>query len=162
MKRISVVALFLVMVLLATTGGVSADSYNHFEAHLSGDNEVPPSGSQATGQAIFRVGDDGTAIEYRLIVANLDNLTQAHIHRGPAGVNAGVVVFLYPSAPPSQLIPGTSNGVVMTGRITAADLRGSLLGAPLSALIAEMAAGNTYVNAHTTAFTGGEIRGQIK
>jgi hypothetical protein len=35
------------------------------------------------------------------------------------------------------------------------------LGQPLSALIDQIEAGNTYVNVHTSAHTGGEIRGQL-
>ena len=49
----------------------------------------------------------------------------------------------------------------MTGTIRAADLRGPLAGMPLDALLAEINVGNTYVNAHTVQFPGGEIRGQI-
>ena len=162
MKRTSVFLLVLVLVLFAAIGGVSAKSDTHFEAHLAGENEVPANGSQATGQAIFRVVDDGQAIEYTLIVANLDDLHMSHIHLAQAGVNGGIVVWLYPSAPPAQMIPGTTNGVLATGRITAANLTGSLAGRPLSALIDQMVAGNAYVNVHTMAFPGGEIRGQIK
>lgn len=162
MKRTSVVALLLVLILLATTGGASAKSNNHFEASLKGRNEVPANNSKATGQALFKVVDGGNAIEYKLIVANLDNLHMAHIHLAPAGSNGGVVVWLYPSAPPAQLIPGTTNGILMTGTITSDNLVGALAGQPLSALIDAMAAGNAYVNVHTTLFPGGEIRGQVK
>lgn len=162
MKKISVIAVLLILVLLAATGGVSAKSDSHFEASLKGRNEVPPNSSKAQGQAIFRVVDDGAAIEYKLIVANLDNLHMAHIHLAPAGSNGGVVVWLYPSAPPPLPRPGTTNGVLMTGTITADNLVGTLTGQPLSALIDQMVAGNAYVNVHTSAFPGGEIRGQIK
>jgi hypothetical protein len=162
MKRTSVFVVLLVLVVLITAVGVSATSDTHFEANLSGGNEVPVNDSQAVGQAVFRVVDDGEAIEYRLIVANLDNTLQAHIHLGGPDCACPVVAFLYPSAPPAVLIPGTTNGVLMSGTITAANLRGSLAGQPLSALIDQMAAGNTYVNVHTSLVPGGEIRGQIK
>jgi hypothetical protein len=134
----------------------------NFRAHLSGDQEVPPNESIAQGQAIFQLSKDGTELSYKLIVANLENLHMAHIHRAPAGVNGGVVVWLYPSAPPAVLLPGTTKGILAEGVIKAENLVGSLAGQSLSALINEMSAGNTYVNIHTMPlFPGGEIRGQI-
>ena len=140
----------------------SGKNVKNFRAHLSGDQEVPPNASLAQGQAIFQLSKDGSELSYKLIVANLENLHMAHIHRAAAGVNGGVVVWLYPSAPPAVLLPGTTNGVLAEGVIKAADLRGTLAGQPLSALINEMSAGNTYVNIHTMPlFPGGEIRGQI-
>lgn len=127
--------------------------------HLSGDEEVPANDSRAQGQAIFQLSGDGTALSYTLIVANIENVTQAHIYRAPGGVNGGIVVWLYPPAPPAQLIPGRSQGPLATGVITEASLVGTLAGQPLSALLDEMLAGNTYVNVHTSQFPPGEIRG---
>jgi hypothetical protein len=86
----------------------------------------------------------------------------AHIHIGPAGVNGPVVVWLYPEGPPPQLIEGRFDGILAEGVITEADLVGMLAGMTMDDLVAEMLAGNTYVNVHTTQFPGGEIRGQIK
>lgn len=167
MKMKSLVMVFVMIVLLAAVGSVSARSVTHFEAHLTGASEVPANGSQAVGQAVFRV--DGDAIHYRLIVANLDNVRMAHIHYAPAGVNGGVSVWLYPERPPVQLIPGTTNGVLMTGTITQADLDALKPAGTdtrpiqtMEQLIAAMVAGNTYANVHTDQFPGGEIRGQIK
>jgi len=139
----------------------SGNSVKNFRAHLSGDQEVPANESLAQGQAIFQLSKDGKELSYKLIVANLEDLHMAHIHRAAAGVNGGVVVWLYPSAPPAVMLPGTTNGILAEGVIKAANLRGSLAGQPLSALIDEMSAGKTYVNVHTMLFPGGEIRGQI-
>jgi hypothetical protein len=96
-----------------------------------------------------------------LNTANIENVTQAHIHLGPAGGTGGIVVWLYPGSPPLQLIPGRSDGVLATGVITAGDLVGALAGQPLSALMDAINAGNAYVNVHTLQFPPGEIRGQI-
>lgn len=133
----------------------------NFRAHLTGSQEVPEVSTTATGQAVFQLSKDGTQLSYKLIVANIENVTQAHIHLAPAGVNGGVVAWLYPDGPPSQLIPGKSNGVLAEGIITGADLVGGLAGQPLSALVEKMQEGGTYVNVHTSAFPPGEIRGQI-
>ena len=145
--------------LAATIQSLRAD-LTGFETELSGREEVPANDSTATGEAIFRLSEDGTALEYELSV-NITDVTQAHIHLAPAGSNGGVVVWLYPSAPPAQLIPGRTSGVLATGSIDAGDLRGALTGQPLSALLAEINAGNAYVNVHTSQFPGGEIRGQL-
>jgi hypothetical protein len=134
----------------------------NFRAHLSPDQEVHVVESNATGQAIFQLSKDGTELSYKLIVANIENVTMAHIHLAPAGVNGGVVAWLYPSSPPPQLIPGKSNGILAEGTITASNLVGGLAGQPLSALIDAMKEGRTYVNVHTSAYGAGEIRGQIK
>ncbi len=133
----------------------------NFRAHLSGDQEVPANDSKAQGQAIFQLSKDGTELSYKLIVANLENVRMAHIHLAPAGSNGGVVAWLYPSAPPPVLLPGTTNGILAEGVIKQTDLRGVLAGQPLSMLIDAMLTDNAYVNVHTVAFPGGEIRGQI-
>ena len=133
----------------------------NFRAHLSGDQEVPVRETSATGQAIFQLSKDGKELSYKLIVANLDNISMSHIHVAPAGTNGGVVVWLYPSAPPAMLIPGTTNGILKQGVITQANLVGSLAGHELSDLIDLMIDDRTYVNIHTSQFPGGEIRGQI-
>jgi hypothetical protein len=135
-------------------------SEDHFKTHATGANEVPANNSIAQGQAIYRLNDDGTELHYKLIVANIENVTQAHIHRAPAGVNGGIVAWLYPDAPPARLIEGRSQGVLAEGVITDADVVGSLAGGGVAALLAEIRAGNTYTNVHTTAFPPGEIRGQ--
>jgi hypothetical protein len=140
----------------------AASGVLNFTAHLSGDQEVPANNSRATGQAIFKLNKAGDVLSYKLIVARLENVLQAHIHLAPAGENGPVVVFLYPSAPPAVLIPGFTSGILQTGEITSADLRGVLAGQDLSALLDFMKSGGAYVNVHTSQFPGGEIRGQIK
>jgi hypothetical protein len=111
---------------------------------------------------MFKLSDDGTELSYKLIVANIENVAQAHIHVGPVGENGPIVAWLYPSAPPAQLIPGRFSGVLAEGTITDADLMGPLAGMTLEDLLDEMRSGNTYVNAHTSQLPGGEIRGQIR
>jgi hypothetical protein len=134
----------------------------NFTAHLSGDQEVPPANTSATGQVKFQVSKDGTTLSFKLIVANIQNVTMAHIHLAPAGVNGPVVLWLYPSGPPPQLIPGRTDGILSQGIATSANLIGLLSGAALEDLVAAIHAGNAYVNVHTSQFPAGEIRGQIK
>jgi len=84
----------------AVNGAAHARSGN-FGTPLSSGEEVMPTGvvnpSSAVGNAIFDLNPDGTQLGYTLIVANIENVFQAHIHSAPSGVNGGIVVWLYPS-----------------------------------------------------------------
>lgn len=133
----------------------------NFRTHLQGDNEVPAVETNAQGQATFKVSKDGSSINYKLIVANIENVLMAHIHNAPAGENGGVVVWLYPDSPPPVPIEGGFQGILAEGTITADDLVGSMEGQTLDDLIEEIKAGNTYVNVHTDQNPSGEVRGQI-
>lgn len=164
---ISTTAVLLILVAVsataATTTITSSSSYaqtipSTFHAILEGDEEVPPVDSDAKGAAIFRTSNDGTELNYRLIVANIEDVTAAHIHLAPRGENGDIVAFLFDPEEPTE---GRTNGVLAEGTITSADLVGPLEGATLSELIDEMEAGNTYVNVHTVDHPSGEIRGQI-
>jgi hypothetical protein len=140
------------------------ETQRNFVATLSSAEVINNlSDSKARGNATFRLSKDGTQIHYKLIVANIQNVTMAHIHIAPAGTNGPVAVWLYPSGPPPQLIPGRSNGVLAEGIITEANIVGALANAEdkMAALLGAMRAGNTYVNVHTSQVPSGEIRGQI-
>ena len=161
-----VLALALGSVGLALPAHAATDTWR---AQLSGANELPANDSLARGLAVFRLSSDGTAITYRLQVANIDNVTAAHIHLGSSQVNGPVAVRLFGDVPPGG---GPVNGTLATGTITASDLIGPLAGQPLHALVDHLESGNTYVNVHTNDgvdpvntgpgdLPGGEIRGQL-
>lgn len=165
---------FVAAAILLTGGSALAASTKNFGTHLHGDEEVPERETRAQGQATFQVSEDGTAIHYKLNVANIENVFQAHIHLAPSGSNGEIVVWLYPSTAPiaGPLGRGRIQGRIADGTITAANLVGPLAGRPLSELIDALEAGNTYVNVHTDDgvappntgsgdFPGGEIRGQL-
>jgi hypothetical protein len=131
-----------------------------FVAPADGAQEVPSVDTRARGNTVFQVREDG--LHYRLTVANLHDVTMAHIHRAPPGVNGPVVVWLYPDAPPPELIEGRSSGTLATGVITDDALVGPLAGMGLEALLEVLRSGEGYVNIHTEAHPAGEIRGQIR
>lgn len=133
-----------------------------FVAPLSGGQEVEPVDTNATGVAVFHLSKRGTELSYKLNVANIEDVMMAHIHLAEAGVNGPVAVWLYPSAPPPQLITGRTDGTLATGTITDGNLVGPLAGMTVADLVEQIEAGNAYVNVHTEANPGGEIRGQIK
>lgn len=114
--------------------------YDSFVAVLHSQNLTAPVPSPGRGVAIFRLSPNGTEMDYILQVFDLDNVTAAHIHAGAAGQDGGVV---YPLEAP---ISGQTSG---TFTIDPADLP-------------RFQNGELYVNVHTQANPGGEIRGQVE
>jgi hypothetical protein len=166
MKKISV-PIIIVLTMLVATGVAYASpaASRNFNAPLSGGEEVPSVDTNARGVATFQLSRDGTELSYKLIVANIQNVTQAHIHCGAAGANGPVVAFLFGLNPAGV----TVNGILAEGTITAANVipRPDSPACPggvanFDDLLAKIQSGDTYVNVHTVSYPAGEIRGQIK
>ena len=121
-------------------GGPVVPAYVRFAA-LSGATEVPTNASTATGAATFSL-DPATKILTGTVTTSGITGVAAHIHEGARGVS-GPVVFP---------LSGGSNGVWTVPANTVLT----------DAQYATLQATNYYVNVHSSAFTGGEIRGQIE
>jgi CHRD domain len=119
-----------------------------YKAALSGTTEVPPTTSTGKGTATVTYDAGTKMVTWQGDFSGLSGpATAAHIH-GPAeaGKNAGVIV------PLSQKdVPFTSP---FTGSATLPDDKAAALEAALSG-------GMAYVNIHTAANPGGEVRGQL-
>jgi hypothetical protein len=106
---------------------------------LSGSQEVPAVKTEAKGSGSFRVAEDGT-ISGSVKTEGVQG-TMAHIHRGAKGQNGPVI------------IPLTKNGdtysVPAGKKLTDAQMK-------------DLKAGNLYVNVHSNAHKGGEIRAQLE
>ncbi len=144
-----------------TGGGPPPVQPDTFIAILTGDSEVPPVATEATGTAIFT-----DALNYTVQVGNINNVFAAHIHLGPAGENGPVVAFLFNAGSPNDICPDggfstTATATLAQGTLSDSDLVGPLANQTISDLIAQIQANNAYVNVHTCANRGGEIRGQI-
>ncbi|OES30749.1 CHRD domain-containing protein [Alteromonas macleodii] len=109
---------------------------------LSGSQEVPAVDTMAmgSGYALFDTTNNNVSL---VAVTTIENATMAHIHTGFAGENGDVLVGLVESE--------STAGVWMTDGSIALD----------EATATQLLAGGHYVNVHTAANTGGEIRGQI-
>lgn len=109
-----------------------------FKATLTGAQEAPANASTATGEALLIY--DSVAKVFTLSVTHtVAAPTNGHIHKGVIGVS-GPVVFPFSSF--TSPISYTSSVLDAT---QVADLKANLY----------------YVNIHTVAFPGGEIRGQL-
>ena len=107
---------------------------------LSGANEVPASGSTATGKGTFALDPLTGAIRGGVVITGVVG-TGAHIHAAAAGVSGPVIIPLNLGADGSWVVPA---GTFLT-----------------PAQFDLLRTGGLYVNVHSTAFPAGEIRGQI-
>ncbi|GIV17774.1 MAG: hypothetical protein KatS3mg022_3209 [Armatimonadota bacterium] len=118
-------------------------------ASLTGSQEVPPVSTSAYGQAIMSYDDVSKLFNlavYEVGISQSD-IVGAHIHVGAPGVNGPVIYNLDGGA------SWSGSGVIFSRFIT-----GALFP---TAYEADLLAGNTYINIHTPAHPGGEIRGQL-
>jgi len=125
--------------------GVSHAAMFPFHATLSGENEVPPADTPAMGTAEGTYDDVANTFSFSWQIT--DNLVGepaapgAHIHRGAAGTNGPIIFFISDGEWPLS-------GSDVWSDLTQEDVN-------------DLFAGNLYFNFHTTAFPGGEVRGQI-
>ncbi len=146
-------------ILLGTISSISANVFAaKFSATLSGNNEVPPVDTKATGTTTYRTAANETVIKYKVNVTGFSDATGAHIHMGKAGANGDVIVDLLKDGKKNP----TKIGMAIRGNITDSDLTGPMQGKTLSDLISAINSGDTYTNVHTPGHPDGEIRGQIE
>jgi hypothetical protein len=112
---------------------------NTSRVQLTGAEEVPPVSTSAKGEGSFTIGKDGS-VKGSVSTTGMQG-TAAHIHQGAKGQNGPVIV------------PLTKNGDTYSAPDSA-----KLNEAQMSAF----KAGNLYVNVHSAANKGGEIRAQLQ
>jgi hypothetical protein len=128
--------LFAVMMGMATFG-ISAAEMN---VMLDGKQKVPSVTTMASGTANFILKDD-MSLSGSVTIKGI-KATMAHIHAGVAETNGPVAVPL--------TVKGDSEWVVPAGTMLTAEK------------MTILKAGGMYVNVHSEAHKGGEIRAQLK
>lgn len=129
------------VLLLFVLAGAAHAATKVFKATMNGASEVPPTTSTATGSATATLNTATRKLTWDVTYSGLSGPAMgAHIH-GPAvaGQNAPIVV-------------------PFTGSLKS-PIKGSKVLTP--AEVADLDAGKYYVNIHTPANKGGEIRGQL-
>jgi len=126
---------------LALTAAAQAQSIS-LTASLTGANERPTA-NNSTATGIGSVTIAGDLLTYSVSYSGV-NPTAAHFH-GPAGVDQSAGVLI-----PLTLSSSSGNTGIFSGTATLTDTqKTTILG------------GNSYLNIHSAAFPGGEIRGQV-
>lgn len=127
---------------LALAPVASADVWT-FHDMLDGLQENPPNASPATGMAMGTYDDATNMLSIQIVASGfVANISAAHIHTAPAGVNGPVTFFL------TGATGGTTYSANDMFNLTPAQETTFL-------------AGGMYVNIHSSVFPGGEIRSQL-
>ncbi|MGF6721240.1 hypothetical protein P3T43_000581 [Paraburkholderia sp. GAS41] len=138
---------FMLFAGLALAGGVTLSQAApvSFTVPLSGDQQVPPVQTPGSGTANLTYDSGTHVVTWNITYSGLTGpATMAHFHGpAPAGKNAGVKVWI------SQ-----KGNMEVTSPIS-----GQATLSPDDAKMFE--AGEMYINVHTKANPGGEIRGQV-
>jgi hypothetical protein len=138
-------------------GGGSSDPYN---ALLAGIYEVPPVTAASAGLYSFDVAEDWVFYMGSLAGVDPADVLGAHVHLGAPGENGPILFTLS-----TEFFVRSSDGYQDTeGTLVTDDLSPQPgLGIETFAdAVAAIREGRTYVNVHTVANPGGEIRGAIE
>ena len=157
--------------LLATTVLFAGPAWAHdssIHTKLESFQEVPALSSAASGRFKAKIDERANLITYELSYEGFETpVLQAHIHFGQKSVNGGISVFLCTNlnnSPGTQACPtpqGTITGTISPDNVIGPAGQGISAG-EFEELLDAIRADVTYVNVHSMAFPGGEIRGQIK
>jgi hypothetical protein len=124
------------IVLACTSAAALAESMN---VKLSGDQEVPAVKSSGSGSGSITINDDGSVSGS--VTASGFTPTAAHIHEGKAGANGKVIVPFTKECDKFSAPAGA--------KLTPEQLKA-------------FKEGDLYVNIHSAAHPGGEVRAQLK
>lgn len=120
----------------------AADGGRPFDVAMTGAEEAPgPGDPDGSGTFTATVNPGQSELCYTLEVANVDNVTAAHVHRAPAGQAGGVVIPLV--AP----FTGSSAACATVDRTLAAEIAAH--------------PERFYANVHSQEFPAGAVRGQL-
>jgi subtilisin family serine protease len=126
------------------------------EGELTGEEETPPVATETTGDFFLRFDVDANRLEFSVTVVPTPTtpitVTGAHIHVGAPGVPGPIIRDL-------AALGGLSLPVFVTDSLSFSGLISPSLTA---SEIQQAFNGELYVNVHTSAHTGGEVRGQIE
>lgn len=166
MKTLPLVTVFVCSLLSASA------TIFQYEAFLSGPSESPPNASPATGFALVDFDNVANTLTVDVTFSGLLGTTTAsHIHAptpSPGTSTAGVATTTpYFTGFPIGVTSGTYSNVL--DLTSASSYNPSYItangGTPASAeaaLTTAIAAGEAYLNIHTTVFAGGKIRGFLE
>ena len=138
-RMASAIAMVLLAAGCSSMGGMGSGITGKTSAALTGTQQVPPVSTSASGRSTVTVASD-RSVSGAVIVTGMEP-TAAHIHQGERGMNGPVIVPLTKTAPMTFSVPA---GIKLT-----------------DAQYAALKEGKLYLNVHSAAYPGGEVRLQM-
>ncbi|HZW09378.1 MAG TPA: CHRD domain-containing protein [Phycisphaerales bacterium] len=152
--------------VLAAAGSLASAEIIEWNFFMSGENEVPPNDSDATGAGQLLYNTDTQTFSMDIMIYGIDladlapvgpNGSPLHIHNAPVGENGPIVIDL-----------GFISSFVQDGQGIRYRVTDHLFGGTMGGVSSDpddneaaLFAGELYVNVHTHEFMGGELRGQL-
>jgi len=136
-RRFWIVASVAAVLLAGYAGSVLSDEV---KVTLSGNQEIPPVTTAASGTGTFTVGAD-KSVSGSVTISGM-SASVAHVHEAAAGTTGPIIIPLTKISDNVWAVPA---GAKLT-----------------DAQYESYKAGNLYFNVHSAAYKSGEIRGQIK
>ncbi len=157
-------AFYMLTAAAIAVAAVPANAATLFSTTLSGGNETAPNNSTATGAGTLLLSTNQNTIDVFLSWTGLTGpAIGGHVHCcAPQGANAPVAIDFGPSGVATGSLTRsfdlTAAGTFTSGFIIA---NGGTIATAKTAFVNGLISGGGYYNVHTTAFPGGEIRGQL-
>jgi hypothetical protein len=130
---------FAILVISTGCSTTAAEKNQGMKIKLTGDQEVPPIKTAASGGGTILISSD-KSVSGSVTTTGVEG-TAAHIHEGPAGKNGPIIIPLTKGADNTWSVPAGA-------KLTDAQYK-------------SYQEGNLYVNVHSAANKGGEIRAQL-
>lgn len=127
-------------IMLGLGAGVGVATAADIQVSLTGAHEVPAVTTSAKGSGTITIGDDKT-VQGSVTTTGVVG-TAAHIHEAAVGKNGPIIIPLEKKGDNQWAVP-------VNAKLTDAQYKA-------------YKAGNLYVNVHSAAHKGGEIRDQLK
>lgn len=159
MRKSVFISLAALSVAAFFAAGIALAGVKHGERISIKLTPVPKVKTSATGTATFELAKNGTALDYRVNLKGIRDVTMGHIHAvGDDGTPAEIIAWLYPTTGEAPALrEGIFKGTLAKGEITADKLGGPLKGKTVKDLYEMLEKGKAGVAIHTKESPGGEL-----
>lgn len=163
--RVIVIVILCSVIVEATSAFPFSFQKRRYFVRLSGGQVVPPVQTGASASFFLFIDKPNQRLKYSLKIRGPIELALIWLHLGREGINGPLVANLIGGLqfPVSAIATLAADGsLVLKNSLTADDFVGPFAGKTFGEFVAAIRAGEIYVEVHSIANPGGELRGQIQ